>query len=56
MPGTYRVDIYLNRNLSARRDLVFARNATTGQVEPCLTLRCSTTSGWTCSVCAASGC
>ncbi|NWB49147.1 fimbria/pilus outer membrane usher protein [Pseudomonas gingeri] len=37
-PGTYRVDIYLNRNLSARRDLVFARNAATGQVEPCLTL------------------
>lgn len=38
LPGTYRVDIYLNRALSARRDVRFSRDSTSGRVEPCLTL------------------
>nr|WP_225920102.1 fimbria/pilus outer membrane usher protein [Pseudomonas vanderleydeniana] len=38
LPGVYRVDIYLNRVLSARRDVRFSRNSTSGRVEPCLTL------------------
>ncbi len=38
LPGLYRVDIYLNRILSARRDVQFNRDAASGRVEPCLTL------------------
>ncbi len=38
LPGTYRVDIYVNRALSGRRDIVFTRNAQSGRIEPCLTL------------------
>jgi len=38
LPGTYRVDIYVNRALSGRRDIVFASNPRSGRVEPCLTL------------------
>lgn len=38
LPGSYRVDIYINRNLSGRQDIVFDRNTRTGQVEACLTL------------------
>ncbi|NWA01339.1 fimbria/pilus outer membrane usher protein [Pseudomonas gingeri] len=38
LPGLYRVDIYLNRVLSARRDVRFSRDTLTGRVEPCLTL------------------
>ncbi|WP_296262229.1 MULTISPECIES: fimbria/pilus outer membrane usher protein [unclassified Pseudomonas] len=37
-PGTYRVDIYVNRTLSGRRDLDFAANPASGVVEACLTL------------------
>lgn len=38
LPGTYRVDIYVNRALSGRRDVVFASNPQSGRIEPCLTL------------------
>ncbi|MGY2283974.1 fimbria/pilus outer membrane usher protein [Pseudomonas gingeri] len=38
LPGLYRVDIYLNRVLSARRDVRFSRDTLSGRVEPCLTL------------------
>jgi outer membrane usher protein len=38
LPGSYRVDIYVNRALSGRRDIVFASNPASGRVEPCLTL------------------
>ncbi|HEX8595582.1 MAG TPA: fimbria/pilus outer membrane usher protein [Pseudomonas sp.] len=38
LPGSYRVDIYVNRTLSGRRDISFSQNATSGRVEPCLTL------------------
>ena len=38
LPGTYRVDIYINGDLSSRRDIDFELNATGDQVEPCLTL------------------
>ena len=38
LPGTYRVDIYVNRALSGRRDIVFANNPRSGRIEPCLTL------------------
>jgi outer membrane usher protein len=38
LPGTYRVDIYVNRALSGRRDIVFASKPASGKVEPCLTL------------------
>ncbi|KPA93040.1 P pilus assembly protein, porin PapC [Pseudomonas asplenii] len=37
LPGLYRVDIYLNRVLSARRDVRFNRDSSSGRVEPCLT-------------------
>ncbi|MBX8611830.1 fimbrial biogenesis outer membrane usher protein [Pseudomonas cichorii] len=36
LPGTYRVDVYVNRTLSGRRDITFSRNETSGLVEPCL--------------------
>src|SRR3979490_2213385 len=32
LPGTYRVDIYLNRSLKGRRDLLFIKSAVTGRV------------------------
>ncbi|MDD1967141.1 fimbrial biogenesis outer membrane usher protein [Pseudomonas putida] len=38
VPGTYRVDIYVNRTLSGRRDLNFVVNPARGTVEACLTL------------------
>ncbi|NBF05973.1 fimbria/pilus outer membrane usher protein [Pseudomonas sp. Fl5BN2] len=38
MPGTYRVDIYVNGDLNSRRDLDFSLNDAGDQVEPCLTL------------------
>ncbi len=38
LPGTYRVDILVNRALSGRRDVDFLRNPRSGQVEPCLSL------------------
>ncbi|OUM07010.1 fimbrial protein [Pseudomonas syringae] len=38
LPGTYRVDIYVNRALSGRRDITFSKNAVSGVVEPCLSL------------------
>ncbi len=38
LPGTYRVDIYVNRALSGRRDIVFASDPVSGRIEPCLTL------------------
>lgn len=36
LPGTYRVDIYVNRSLSARQDVVFEKRAD-GAISPCLT-------------------
>lgn len=38
LPGSYRVDIYINRNLSGRQDIVFDKNTRTGRVEACLKL------------------
>ncbi|WP_025995030.1 fimbria/pilus outer membrane usher protein [Pseudomonas viridiflava] len=38
LPGIYRVDIYVNRTLSGRRDVAFSKNRRSGQIEPCLTL------------------
>lgn len=38
LPGTYRVDVHVNRALAGRRDIVFASNPVSGRVEPCLTL------------------
>lgn len=38
LPGNYRVDIYVNRSLSGRRDISFAPNPASGVVEACLTL------------------
>ncbi|NUU38979.1 fimbria/pilus outer membrane usher protein [Pseudomonas sp. C2B4] len=37
LPGTYRVDIYVNRNLSGRQDITFQQQDN-GDVTPCLTL------------------
>jgi len=36
--GIYRVDVYVNRTLSGRRDITFSKNPVSGRVEPCLTL------------------
>ncbi|WP_259645023.1 fimbria/pilus outer membrane usher protein [Pseudomonas cichorii] len=36
LPGTYRVDVYVNRALSGRRDITFSRNSHSGLIEPCL--------------------
>lgn len=36
LPGTYRVDIYVNRTLSGRRDITFSKNQASGLIEPCL--------------------
>ncbi len=38
VPGTYRVDVFVNRGLSGRRDIRFGPNPVTGAIEPCLTL------------------
>ena len=38
VPGTYRVDLYINRSLVGRQDIVFAKQDKTGRVEACLTL------------------
>ena len=38
LPGTYRVDIYVNRTLSGRRDITFSKNPLSGLIEPCLSL------------------
>jgi len=38
VPGTYRVDVYVNRTLTGRRDISFVANPVSGAVEPCLTL------------------
>jgi len=38
VPGTYRVDIYVNRALSGRRDIHFLANPANGAIEACLTL------------------
>ncbi|CAM3052065.1 fimbrial protein [Pseudomonas floridensis] len=38
LPGTYRVDIFVNRALSGRRDVMFSKNRRSGLIEPCLTL------------------
>lgn len=37
LPGTYRVDIYVNRALTGRRDITFSSNQRSGLIEPCLT-------------------
>lgn len=38
LPCTYRVDIYVNRKLSGRRDIAFSKNRVSGLIEPCLSL------------------
>ncbi|MCI8210170.1 fimbrial protein [Pseudomonas sp. S25] len=38
LPGTYRVDIYVNRALSGRRDIAFVSDSLSGRIGPCLTL------------------
>jgi outer membrane usher protein len=38
LPGTYSVDVYLNRTLAGRRDIQFAQSPISRRVEPCLTL------------------
>ena len=38
VPGSYRVDVYVNRVLSGRRDINFVSNPAKGTVEACLTL------------------
>ncbi|MDB6143778.1 MAG: Outer rane usher protein fimD precursor [Pseudomonas sp.] len=38
LPGTYSVDVFVNRALSGRREITFAKNAVSGLIEPCLTL------------------
>ncbi|RAU49605.1 MULTISPECIES: fimbria/pilus outer membrane usher protein [unclassified Pseudomonas] len=38
LPGTYRVDIFVNRVLSGRRDITFVANPRNGTIEACLTL------------------
>ncbi len=38
VPGSYRVDVYVNRVLSGRRDINFIANPAKGTVEACLTL------------------
>lgn len=37
LPGTYRVDVYVNRSLSGRQDILF-KQQDDGDVVPCLTL------------------
>ncbi|MDB5979842.1 MAG: fimbrial biosis outer rane usher protein [Pseudomonas sp.] len=38
LPGTYSVDVFVNRALSGRRDITFAKHPVSGLIEPCLTL------------------
>ncbi|KOG05019.1 Pili bioproteinsis outer membrane usher protein FimD [Pseudomonas syringae pv. aceris] len=38
LPGIYRVDIYVNRKLSGRRDIRFLKSPLSGLIEPCLSL------------------
>ena len=38
VPGSYRVDINVNRSLVGRQDVLFQKNAKTGRVQACLTL------------------
>lgn len=38
LPGIYRVDIYVNRSLTGRRDIEFKPRSGSDQVEACLTL------------------
>ncbi|MCS3470683.1 outer membrane usher protein [Pseudomonas sp. JUb42] len=38
VPGVYRVDVYVNRALSGRRDITFKQKAGSALVEPCLGL------------------
>ncbi|MBA1229522.1 fimbrial biogenesis outer membrane usher protein [Pseudomonas viridiflava] len=38
LPGTYRVDIFVNRVLSGRRDIEFSKKRRSGLIEPCLTV------------------
>jgi len=38
VPGTYRVDVYVNRTLSGRRDITFRQRSGSTRVEPCLSL------------------
>ncbi|MUF06492.1 fimbria/pilus outer membrane usher protein [Pseudomonas sp. CCM 7893] len=45
LPGTYRVDLYINEVLSGRRDITFNRNPATERVEPCLSLELLTQLG-----------
>ncbi|GGJ22398.1 Outer membrane usher protein fimD [Pseudomonas avellanae] len=35
LPGTYRVDIYVNRTLSGRRDITFSKNQASGLIVYC---------------------
>ncbi|MGV8916266.1 MAG: fimbria/pilus outer membrane usher protein [Pseudomonas sp.] len=37
LPGTYSVDVFVNRALSGRRDVSFARKPLSNRIEPCLT-------------------
>lgn len=36
LPGTYRVDLYVNTTPAGRRDVTFSENPRTGAVEPCI--------------------
>lgn len=45
VPGNYRVDVYVNRTLSGRRDINFAVNPNSGAIEACLTLQMLQQSG-----------
>ncbi|WP_181456740.1 fimbria/pilus outer membrane usher protein [Pseudomonas fluorescens] len=38
VPGTYRVDIHINRRLTGRQEVRFDKNPATGKVEACLPL------------------
>lgn len=39
VPGTYQVDVLINRQLASRREIVFARSPKTGKVEACISLQ-----------------
>jgi outer membrane usher protein len=38
VPGSYRVDVYVNRALTGRRDITFVAQEKNGSVQPCLTI------------------
>lgn len=38
LPGTYRVDLYVNTTPAGRRDVEFSENLRTGRVEPCFSV------------------